>query len=574
MARHGGKRSELRAALRSCRGAFLGIALMSGVLNILALTGSFFMLQVYDRVIPSRSVPTLVGLCALMIVLYLFQGVLDALRMRILGWIGAALEEQLGRRFFDISSELALRTSTARDRPLAQQDLDQVRNYLSSIGATVLFDFPWMPLYFGICFIFHPLIGALAAAGAVFLCALMLLTEWSLITLSASAVKAAAERNLIAETAIRNAETARAMGFHGRLGDRWEHANGRLVVAQRRVANVAGGFASASKTARMILQSAILALGAWLVIKQEASAGIMIASSIMMSRALAPVELAIGSWKSFVGARQSLQRLSRLADGLPVPEQMLALPPPKRILAVEGLSVAAPGEQKLILVDVNFTLRAGSAVGVIGPSASGKSTLARSLVGVWPASRGAVRLDGASLDRWTPEALGRHVGYLPQAVVLLAGTVSENIARFSPTPDADAVVSAARVAGVHDMILRLPDGYETQIGDNGKMLSAGQRQRIALAVALYRDPFLVVLDEPNSNLDAAGESALAQAIESVRARRGIVVVIAHRPSVLAGVDFVLVLNQGRVRNFGAKQEMLEAAISNFPLAANEGKASK
>jgi ATP-binding cassette subfamily C protein len=549
---------------------------MSGALNILALTGSFFMLQVYDRVIPSRSVPTLVGLCALMIVLYLFQGALDALRMRILGWIGAALEERLGRRFFDISSELAIRTNTVRDGPLAQQDLDQVRNFLSSIGATVFFDFPWMPLYFGICFIFHPLIGALATAGAVFLCALTLLTESSMTAPSESAIKAAVDRNLIAETAIRNAEVARAMGFHGRLGDRWEEANARLVVAQRRVANVAGGFASASKTTRMILQSAILALGAWLVIKQEASAGIMIASSVMMSRALAPVELAIGSWKSFVGARQSWRRLTRLADGLPMPEQVLALPPPKRTLAVEGLSVAPPGEQKLILVDLNFSLRAGSAVGVIGPSASGKSTLARALVGVWPASRGTVRLDGASLDRWTPEALGRHVGYLPQAVALFAGTVSQNIARFAPEPDADAIISAARAAGVHDMILRLSEGYETEIGYNGKMLSAGQRQRIALAVALYRDPFLVVLDEPNSNLDASGEAALAEAIESVRARRGIVVVVAHRPSVLAGVDFILVLNQGRIHDFGSKQEVFErvkrkSAISNFPVAAIERK---
>jgi ATP-binding cassette subfamily C protein len=534
------------------------------------------MLQVYDRVIPSRSVPTLIGLCSLMIVLYLFQGVLDALRLRILGWIGAALDERLGRRFFDISSELAIRTSPGRDGPLAQHDLDQIRNFLSSIGATVFFDFPWMPLYFGICFIFHPLIGFLATAGAVFLCTLTFLTERSTIAISEKAIKAAADRNLIAETAIRNAEVARAMGFHERLGDKWAEANARLVVAQRRVANVTGGFGSASKTTRMILQSAILALGAWLVIKQEASAGIMIASSIMMSRALAPVELAIGSWKSFVGARQSWQRLSRLAEGLPVPEEVLALPPPKRMLSVEGLSVAPPGEQKLVLADVNFSIRAGSAIGVIGPSASGKSTLARSLVGVWPASRGKVRLDGAPLDRWNPEALGRNIGYLPQTVALFAGTVSQNIARFEPEPDAGAVISAARAAGVHDMILRLPEGYETQIGYNGKTLSAGQRQRIALAVALYRDPFLVVLDEPNSNLDANGESALAEAIESVRARRGIVVVIAHRSSVLAGVDFILVLNQGRVHDFGPKQQVSERAqrtstVANFPVTAIERK---
>jgi ATP-binding cassette subfamily C protein len=541
--------SELLDALRQCRGALVGVAIMSGALNLLALTGSFFMLQVYDRVIPSRSVQTLIGLTGLMVGLYVFQGVLDALRMRILGWIGVSLDEQLGLRFFDISCRLALQARPGQEGPLAQRDLDQVRNFLSGVGPCVLFDLPWMPLYFAICFIFHPLIGAVAAAGAAILCILTALTERYTVAPIDRMTKVAVERNRLGEAATRHAEVARAMGFASRLGDLWAAANARLVVAQRRVSNVTGGFGSTSKAFRMILQSGILAIGAWLVIHENASPGIMIASSIMTARALAPIELAIGAWKTFVEARQSWRRLEKLIEGIPLPEPMIALPPPKRLLTVERLSVAPANQQNLVLVDVSFEVRAGRAIGVIGTSASGKSSLARALVGVWPTTRGRIMLDGAPLDRWPPEALGRHIGYLPQAVALLPGTIAQNIARFEPDPDSRAIIDAAKAAGAHEMILGLPKAYETQIGDGNSMLSAGQRQRIALAVALFRDPFLVVLDEPNSNLDAEGEAALAQAIQLVRARRGIVVVIAHRTNVLNDVDFLLVLDKGRMDRF-------------------------
>ncbi len=562
-----GQPSELGRALKACRGAFVGVGAMSGMLNVLALTGSFFMLQVYDRVLPSGSVPTLVGLSILAGGLFVFQGVLEALRMRMLVLIGTMLDERVGRRVFDISATLPLRARANGDGSQPMRDLDTVRNFLSGTGPTAFFDLPWMPLYLGICFLFHFYIGVLALCGAVLLCALTFLTERFTVEPAKRSAKAAAERNVLAESSRRNAEVAQAMGFGDRLGERWNKVNGELLASQRAVSNVSGGLGAASRVLRMVLQSAILAMGAWLVIHGEASGGIMIASSIMMSRALAPVELAIGSWKGFVVSRQSWGRLNRLMAAMPPAGAVLSLPAPKASLSVENVSVVPPGDGRLLVSDVSFAVKAGEAVGIIGPSASGKSSLARALVGVWPTPRGKVRLDGAPLDRWTPTTLGAHIGYLPQDVELFAGSVSENIARFEATPDAKAIIAAAQSAGVHEMILRMPEGYETQIGEQGAVLSAGQRQRIALARALYRDPFMVVLDEPNSNLDSDGEAALTQAILSVRARAGIVVVIAHRPSALSGVDLVLVLAGGRVQSFGPKEEVLGKVLQRPAVAS-------
>jgi ATP-binding cassette subfamily C protein len=319
---------------------------------------------------------------------------------------------------------------------------------------------------------------------------------------------------------------------------------------------VVGGLGSLSKILRLLLQSAILAVGAWLVIHQESTAGIIIAGSILGGRALAPVDLAIANWRGFVAARQSWQRLSRLLGNLPPRSEPMALQPPEKSLLVQNAAVTPPGEQKVVCQDVNFSLAGGKALGVIGPTASGKSSLARMLVGVWTPVRGSVRLDGASLDQWAPEALGRHIGYLPQDVELFPGNVAQNIARFEDPPNAEAVLAAAQAAGVHDLIVNLPDGYETHVGDNNSGLSAGQAQRIALARALYRDPFLVVLDEPNSNLDAEGDEALTQAIIGVRDRGGVAIVVAHRPSAIAGVDYILVMGKGRQQQFGPKEEVL------------------
>jgi ATP-binding cassette, subfamily C, bacterial PrsD len=555
------------ALMGSCRGAFLGVALLSGLINVLYLSGSIFMMEVYDRVLPSRSIPTLVGLSAIIVVLYLFQGLFDMIRGRILARVGAAMDEDLSQKVFQgqLSAPLKSRVDGDGQQPL--RDLDQIRAFLSGGGPSALFDLPWMPLYLFICFGFHPWIGLVTLGGAVLLVTMTLLTEILTRGASRQAVGAAQQRNGLSEGARRNAEVVHAMGMAQRIGARWGEANARYLAHQQRASDVSGGFSALSKVLRMLLQSAVLGVGAYLVIDGQATGGIMIASSILTSRALAPVELAIANWKGFVAARQGWRRLKDALGASAQTPDPLKLPAPARILAVENAGAGAPGSQRFAIQDISFQLEAGIGLGIIGPSASGKSSLARLLVGVWPAWRGKVRLDGAALEQWRPEDLGRHVGYLPQDMELFSGTVTQNIARFDPAPDPAAVIAAAQAANVHEMILRLPDGYETQIGEAGAALSGGQRQRIALARALYGDPFLVVLDEPNSNLDAEGEQALTQAILGVRARGGVVIVIAHRPSALAGVDLILVMADGKVQSLGPKEEILTKVLR--PVAAPE-----
>jgi ATP-binding cassette subfamily C protein len=557
-------RVELAAALRACRAAFIGVAIMTAALNVLALTSSFFMLEVYDRVIPSRSVPTLVGLLILAGTLFAFQGCLDILRSRILVRIGASLDRSLRPRVFDALTQLPLlgRTTGGALQPL--RDLDSVRSFLSGLGPTALFDLPWMPLYLGICFAFHPLIGVTALVGAFILLALTLMTEISTRKPAKQAAEAAAARQTLAEQTRRNAEVIQAMGMANRLSLAWEQANERFLGAQRSASDATGGLGSASRILRTALQSCVLAVGALLVLKQEATSGVIIASSILTSRALAPIEIAIANWKGFVGSRMAWRRLEDILSAIPAEASALALPAPRSSVVVEAASAAPPGSRAAIIHDVSFALEAGQGVGVIGPSASGKSSLVRLIVGIWKPLRGSVRIDGATLDQWSAETLGPHIGYLPQDIELFGGTVAQNIARLERQPESEAVIAAAKAAGVHDLILRLPDGYGTQVGEGGANLSCGQRQRIALARALYGDPFLVVLDEPNSNLDAAGEKALTAAILAVRARGGIVVVVAHRPSALAGVNLALIMNEGRVRTFGPKEEVLASVLPPAP----------
>lgn len=561
--------SSRSSIFRASRGAFLGVALLSGLINILYLSGSIFMMEVYDRVLPSRSIPTLVGLSLIVLVLYLFQGLFDALRGRILARVGAALDEDLSQSVFQSQLSAPLKGRVEGDGQQPLRDLDQIRAFLAGGGPSALFDLPWMPLYLLVCFAFHPLIGLVTLGGAACLVAITLLTEMLTREASRAAVGAAVQRNGIAEGARRNAEVVQALGMAGRIGTRWGAANAQYLTHQQRTSDVAGGFGALSKVLRMLLQSAVLAVGAYLVIDGQATGGIMIASSILTSRALAPVELAIANWKGFVGARQGWRRLKEQLAKTAPGATPLALPAPRQGLVVDNAGAGAPGSQRFAVQDVSFTLPAGSGLGIIGPSASGKSSLARMLVGVWPTWRGKVRLDSAALEQWRAEDLGRHIGYLPQDVELFAGTVAQNIARFEPVPDPEAVIAAARAANVHEMILHLPDGYDTQVGEAGAALSGGQRQRIALARALYGEPFLVVLDEPNSNLDNEGEQALTAAILGVRARGGIVVVIAHRPSAIAGVDLVLVMGEGRVQSFGPKDEVLSRVLRPVPATAPE-----
>jgi PrtD family type I secretion system ABC transporter len=553
-------RAEIGDVFASCRNALICLGVFSGLSNILMLTGSFFMLEVYDRVLPSRSVPTLVALAMLAGLLYSLQGVIDYIRGRISIRIGMYFDETLCGRVYDALVRLPLKTRGDGDGLQPLRDLDQIRGFLSGGGPSAFFDLPWMPLYLAICFLFHVWIGVTALVGTIVLVALALFTEWRTRLPAAAASQLAASRNALAAAGRRNAEVVRAMGMAGRMGELWGAANRSYLAAHQAASDVASGAGVASKILRMILQSAVLAVGALLVIQQEATAGIIIASSILTSRALAPVELSIAHWKAFVASRYALRRLHQLLELLPAERAPMELPAPDTSVSIERVVVVPPGEQRAVVNEVSFTLKRGHGLGIIGPSGSGKSSLARALVGVWPLARGKIRLDGAALEQWSPESLGRNIGYLPQDVELFDGTVAENISRFDPDPDSAQTVAAARAAHVHDLILSLPEGYNTRIGEGGMALSAGQRQRVALARALYCDPFLVVLDEPNSNLDAEGEEALTRAILEVRARGGVVVVIAHRPNALAGVDHVLAMAHGATQFFGDKDEALRKVL--------------
>ncbi|CDX11072.1 Type I secretion system ATP-binding protein PrsD [Mesorhizobium sp. ORS 3324] len=551
----GSARSELAAALASCRSAFLAVGLFSGMLNVLMLAGSLYMLEVYDRVLPSRSLPTLVGISILLVILYCGQGVLDFVRGRVLVRIGGALDEALGHRVYTSILKLPLKAGREGDSLQPMRDLDSVRAFLSGMGPTALFDLPWLPLYLIIIFMFHWLLGVTALFGAIVLVALTALAERLTRIPVSSATLSGNRRGGLIAAGSRNAEVVAAMGMAGGLGARWEGANLDYIADQRKVSDVAGGFGAVSKVLRMLLQSSMLGVGAWLVIEQQATAGIIIAASILSGRALAPVDLAIANWKGFASARQGWQRLSRVLAALPAEAEPMLLPAPSANVIMHGVGIAAPGTQRLLVHDASFAMEAGHGLGIIGPSGSGKSTLVRALVGAWQPVSGRVRLDGADLDQWSSRERGRHIGYLPQDVELFAGTVAENIARFEPDADSAAIIAAAKAAGAHDLIVGFRQGYETQIGEHGEALSAGQRQRIALARALYRDPFLVVLDEPNSNLDMDGEQALIRAMLGVRERGGVVVIVAHRPNVLAAVDFVLAMNHGRIRDFGPRDEV-------------------
>jgi ATP-binding cassette subfamily C protein len=539
------------------------------------------MLQVYDRVLPSHSVPTLVGLTLLMAGLYIANGLLDFFRVRVMSRVGVRIDNEVREKVFQALHLLPLKARTVGDGLQPVRDLDQIRSFFSGLGPTAFFDLPWVPVYLGVVFLLHPLLGIFAFAGALLLICLTFLTERRTTAPMQSASRSGAQRLAFGEETRRNAEVIRALGLEKRMQDRWEVLNTRHLTDQLGASDAAGGMGTVSKVLRLFLQSGILGLGAYLVIQGQVSAGTIIAASIIMSRALAPIETAIAHWRGFVAARQSYRRLIDLFGSLGLNDagSMVALPKPTSTLAVHGVSVAPPGEQRPVIQGVSFALAAGDGLGIIGPSGSGKSTLARALVGIWQPMwsqmrmGGSIRLDGAALDQWTTDDLGRHIGYLPQDVSLFAGTIAENIARFDPDATSEAILAAAKSAGVHDMIVQLSDGYQTVVGEGGAGLSAGQRQRIALARALYGDPFLVVLDEPNSNLDAAGEAALTQAIQSIRARGGIAIVIAHRPAALAAVDKVLAMAKGQVQAFGPKSEVLRQVLQAAPVPPPAAQAS-
>jgi len=552
--------TEVRAALWACSPSFIGVAVFSAVVNILALTGSLYMLQVYDRVIAGKSVSTLVGLSLIALCAYILSGSLDTIRGKMLARIGARFDEMLARRIFELIASMPLKGAKPSEGLQPVRDIDQIRGFLSGMGPTALFDMPFMPIFFVGCFLLHPWLGYFSLLGGAVIIALTLYTDAKSRAPMKEMTRSAAERHALAETSRRNAEAVRALGMHGFLAERYSTAHTLHVDDGLRASETTSVIGAFAKVFRMALQSGILGLGALLVIRGEMSGGAMIAGSIMMSRALAPIEIAVANWRGFVGARQSYRRLQTILGVVPKQGIQAALPAPVASIKVRDLTVGAPGSASPIVEGATLELKAGQGLGLIGPSASGKSSLARALVGVWPTLGGEVLLDGASLNQWDSDALGRHVGYLPQDVELFEGTIAENVSRFDPNAAAETIVEAAKIAGAHELVLGLPDGYDTRIGEGGMSLSGGQRQRIALARAMYGNPFLVVLDEPNASLDGAGDEALNQAILTVRKRGGIVVIITHRPAALGSVDTVAVMEQGRIKVAGPRDEILQAIM--------------
>lgn len=534
----------------------VALVVVSLVSNLLMLTGPLFMLQVYDRVLASRSVPTLIVLTGLIAALFAFYGFLDALRSRMSARFANVLDARIAHRLFAAAVRLRLLANTPKTADPVR-DGDVLRQFLASPAPVTLLDLPWVPIYLAVVFLFHIWLGWLAVAGSLIITLLMIANE---------AVARRPSQEVNTEQYLRqrqsddvrlNSETVIAMGMLGALEGRWLSQTDRMLRAQLRGGDRAAFFSAATKGLRFFLQSAVLALGAYLVIQGQMTPGLMIAASVVTARALAPVEQIVGQWRSFVGARQAWSRIRKILEVKEPPTREVGLPLPTKTLMARGFATGPQGGRSPVVSGVGFELTAGEGLGILGPSGSGKSSLARGLVGIWPSLAGEVRYDGALLAHFRPDQIGQMIGYLPQRVDLFDGTVAENIARFRPDASSDAIIAAATAAGVHDLINALPDGYNSRVGEQGDLLSAGQRQRIGLARALYGDPFLVVLDEPNSNLDAEGDAALTAAIQQVRDRGGVAIVIAHRPSAIASVEKVLFVQGGRQVAFGPKAEVLQ-----------------
>jgi ATP-binding cassette subfamily C protein len=558
MARLGNRKdSEILVALGRLRGGLGGIAALSAMVNILTIAGSLYLLIVYDRVLPSQSLPTLFSVFAMIVVAYVFFGLFDVMRSKMLADVASSLDRSLSGRVQTIEARIALERPETREQISPTRDLDQLRSFLASAGPPALIDLPWTFFFLLILTLVHYWLGIVTLVGMIALAALTLIAERASSKHVAAVNEAAAQRRILGDRQWRHAEVITALGMRDRLMLQWRRVHHQYLDRQAALSDTLATLGGISKVLRMFIQSLVLTVGAMLVIDGKATAGIIFASSILSGRAMAPVDAAIANWKNFVAARQSWTRLDNLFRQAPVPQsERTELPSPERQLSVEQLSLAPPGTQRMTVAGITFQVEAGQVVGIIGPSASGKSSLVRGIVGVWKPAAGAVRLDGASIQQWDAEALGRSLGYLPQTVELFAGTIAENIARFEVGASSEAIIAAAKVAGAHDVIVALPGGYDFAVGEDGVTLSAGQRQRIALARALYGDPFLVVLDEPNSNLDPEGEAALARAVMGVRQRGGIVLLVAHRREILGVTDSLLLMRGGQMQAFGPRDEVL------------------
>lgn len=552
--------SELSQALSGSRRAFIGVGVFSAAINLLMLTGPVFMLQVYDRVLASRSSATLVVLMLIVVYLYALMGVLEIYRSRVLARVGVEFQRALDRRVFGI----VLRQAEAlvlRDRPAgALKDLSAIQVALSSSGMGAVFDLPWAPLFIAVLFLFHPWMGWFALAGAALVLLLAIWNQMRTKSPQATASTLSAEADQQAEAARKSIETLRGLGMVPSVTRRWNACRNAALDAALAASDTGGSLTAATKALRLLLQSAVLGIGAFLVLRGDLTAGAMIAGSILLGRALAPVEQVVGYWPQFQRARKAWADLARLLSLVPVPPQPMALPRPDAKLEVRDLTVCPPGEQRVVLGGVSFAAQSGDAIAVLGPSAAGKSSLARALCGIWPSPKGEVRLGGAELGQYDCDALGFLIGYLPQEVHLLSGTIAENIARFDDDARPEDIVRAALSAGAHELILQLPDGYDTQVTEGGGRLSGGQRQRIALARAFYGNPVVLILDEPNSSLDDPGVQALNQAVAQARLAGNIIFVMSHRPSALAECNKVLILENGQMRAFGARDEVLSRFV--------------
>jgi ATP-binding cassette subfamily C protein len=557
------KSDEIRNALGATRRYFVTAGIFSLGINLLFLAGPLYMLQVYDRVIASGSVPTLVMLTLALLMAYLALTGLDVVRSRVLSRAGIRLDGLLADRVVAATLDHP-NVEVARSQPL--RDFDTFRQFITGTGIHSIFDLPWAPIYLLVIFMMHPVLGLIALAGVIILALLALVNEW-LVRKTLSESNEAATRNYaFTDMSLRNAEVVRAMGMIDGLLKRWSRDRDRVLERQLVASDRAATMSSLIKFVRLTLQSIILGAGAWLVIERLATPGVMFAASILLGRALQPVEQVVGGWRGFVSARDAFARIKRLLEMSPKKFDTLVLPRPTGRLSARNLVYGAPGTNKPILKGVNFFISAGEALGVVGPSGAGKSTLARLMVGVTAPTAGTMRLDGADISIWPKSQLGRYVGYLPQDIELFADTVAANISRFQSGSD-DAVIDAAKLAGVHEMILELPEGYDTQVGEGGAVLSGGYRQRIGLARAVYGNPSFVVLDEPSSNLDTTGDFALAECIGRLKDRGATVVIISHRTATIAAVDKILVLRDGTVEAFGDRQEIVAKFAQATPLRA-------
>ncbi len=561
-------RHELASARKESRPYYWFVAIFSFVVNVLMLTGPIYMLQVYDRVLGSRSEATLLALTLIVAFLYGMMGLLDYVRGRVMGRVAARFQSKLDVRVFDA----VVRRAATKPDELSQsglRDLESVQRLMSSPVLMAIFDIPWTPFFLAGIMLFHPWLGYLALSGGAVLILITIINQMVTRSPTLRSNVIASQSNQISEQIRGEAEMVQAMGMRQQAFTRWNKARSNALAHQIKSADLLGTFTSMTKTFRLFLQSAMLGLGAYLVLQQELSPGAMIAGSILMGRALAPIELAVGQWPMVQAARRGWNNLEQLLGEMPPEALRTPLPRPRGKLEVQQLTVVPPGEQQAALRIVSFTLEPGKALGVIGPSGAGKSTLARALTGVWRPAGGKLRLDGATLDQYGPD-LGLHIGYLPQRVTLFDGTIAENIARLSENPDPERIVAAAKKADAHDMILKLPDGYDTRVTAAGGRLSGGQMQRVGLARAMYGDPVILVLDEPNSNLDNEGSEAVNRAVRTMKEEGKSVLIMAHRPAAIKECDMLLMLENGARAAFGPKEEVLRAMVQNHQQVQSAG----